>query len=87
VGYEARASPNYIHLYQGNASLLAESLEVIQQASSLILSVREPSPPKRDGGREWNRVGERSETAGGGLMATVLRIPLRHPFAHKNLLR
>ncbi|MEG9433347.1 ArdC family protein [Terriglobus sp. ADX1] len=36
------ASADYIHLYQGNASLLAESLEVVQQASSLILSALEP---------------------------------------------
>ena len=33
-----RASADYIHLYHGNASLLAESLEVIQRASALILS-------------------------------------------------
>jgi hypothetical protein len=32
------ASADYIHLYQGNASLLAQSLEVIQQTSALILS-------------------------------------------------
>jgi len=32
------ASADYIHLYQGNASLLAESLEVIQQTANLILS-------------------------------------------------
>lgn len=36
------ASADYIQLYQGNASLLAESLEVIQQTSSLILSALEP---------------------------------------------
>jgi hypothetical protein len=32
------ASADYIHLYHGNASLLAESLEVIQQASAVILA-------------------------------------------------
>ncbi len=32
------ASADYIHLYHGNAALLAESLEVIQKTSALILS-------------------------------------------------
>ena len=36
---------HYIHLYHGNASLLAESLEVIQQTSAVILAALEP-PPK-----------------------------------------
>ena len=36
-----RASADYIHLYHGNAALLAESLEVIQKASALILSALE----------------------------------------------
>jgi hypothetical protein len=35
------ASADYIHLYDGNTSLLTESLEVIQKASSVILSVLE----------------------------------------------
>ncbi len=34
-------SADYISLYHGNAALLAESLEVIQQASALILSAIE----------------------------------------------
>ena len=38
-----RASVDYIHLYHGNASLLAESLEVIQQTSVIILAALEPS--------------------------------------------
>jgi hypothetical protein len=39
VGLEAgSASADYIHLYHGNASLLAESLEVIQQTSAVILA-------------------------------------------------
>jgi hypothetical protein len=39
VGLEAgTASADYIHLYHGNASLLAESLEVIQQTSAVILA-------------------------------------------------
>jgi hypothetical protein len=37
------ASADYIQLYQGNASLLAESLEVIQQTSSVILGALEPA--------------------------------------------
>ena len=36
------ASADYINLYHGNASLLAESLEVIQQTASVILSALEP---------------------------------------------
>jgi antirestriction protein ArdC len=40
-----RASADYIHLYHGDASLVAESLEVIQRASALILSAIEiPAP-------------------------------------------
>jgi N-terminal domain of anti-restriction factor ArdC len=35
-------SADYISLYQGNASLLAESLEVIQQTASVILGALEP---------------------------------------------
>jgi len=37
------ASADYIHLYNGNASLLAESLEVIQQTAAVILAALEPS--------------------------------------------
>lgn len=37
------ASADYIQLYQGSASLLAESLEVIQQTASLILAALEPT--------------------------------------------
>ncbi|SNS72131.1 hypothetical protein SAMN05421770_10264 [Granulicella rosea] len=36
------ASADYIHLYHGDASLLAESLEVIQQASGVILAALQP---------------------------------------------
>jgi hypothetical protein len=36
------ASADYIQLYHGNASLLAESLEVIQQTASAILASLEP---------------------------------------------
>jgi hypothetical protein len=41
-----RASADYIHLYHGNASLLAESLEVIQKTSAVILSALEPPEPE-----------------------------------------
>ena len=45
VGLEAgTASADYIHLYHGNASLLAESLEVIQKTSAVILAALEPKP-------------------------------------------
>jgi hypothetical protein len=46
VGLETgNASASYIHLYHGNASLLAESLEVIQRTSAAILAaLKEPSP-------------------------------------------
>jgi hypothetical protein len=36
------ASADYIQLYQGNASMLAESLEVIQQTANVILAALEP---------------------------------------------
>jgi antirestriction protein ArdC len=36
-----RASADYIHLYNGNAALLAESLEVIQRTAAMILSALE----------------------------------------------
>ena len=43
VGLETgSASADYIHLYHGNASLLAESLEVVQQASGVILAALQP---------------------------------------------
>jgi antirestriction protein ArdC len=44
VGLEAgSASADYIHLYHGNASLLVESLEVIQRTSAIILAALESS--------------------------------------------
>jgi hypothetical protein len=45
VGLETgTASADYIQLYHGKASLLAESLEVIQKASGVILAALEPEP-------------------------------------------
>jgi hypothetical protein len=41
------ASADYIQLYQGNASMLAESLEVIQQTASVILAALE-SPAEEE---------------------------------------
>ncbi len=41
-----RASADYIHLYHGNAALLAESLEVIQKTSAVILSALESPTPE-----------------------------------------
>jgi hypothetical protein len=44
VGLQAgSASADYIHLYHGNASLLAESLEIIQLTSAIILAALEPT--------------------------------------------
>ncbi|MDQ2832153.1 MAG: ArdC-like ssDNA-binding domain-containing protein [Acidobacteriota bacterium] len=40
------ASADYIMLYHGNASLLAESLEVIQQTANIILAALEPPKPE-----------------------------------------
>jgi len=38
IGLEmGRASSDYIQMYSGNAALLAESLEVIQRTSAVIL--------------------------------------------------
>lgn len=42
------ASADYIQLYHGNASLLAESLEVIQQTASVILAALEPAVAEED---------------------------------------
>ena len=39
-----RASADYIHLYHGNAALLAESLEVIQRTAAVILSALQRDP-------------------------------------------
>ena len=44
---DSNASADYISLYHGNASLLAESLEVIQQTAGLILAALE-LPPMRE---------------------------------------
>ena len=42
IGLDAgKSSADYIHLYNGNVALLAESLEVIQRTSALILSAIE----------------------------------------------
>jgi antirestriction protein ArdC len=45
IGLETgTASADYIQLYHGNGSLLAESLEGIQKASAVILAALEPKP-------------------------------------------
>jgi hypothetical protein len=45
VGLETgTASADYIQLYRGDASLLAESLELIQKASAVTLAALEPKP-------------------------------------------
>ena len=52
-----RASADYIHLYHGNAALLAESLEVVQRTAAVILSALEPQPPrpKATPARHWRK--------------------------------
>src|SRR6202020_154782 len=42
------ASADYIRLYDGNAALLTESLEVIQHASAAILAALEPRPSEAE---------------------------------------
>lgn len=42
------ASADYIRLYDGNAALLTESLEVIQHASAAILAALEPGPDEAE---------------------------------------
>ncbi len=54
------ASADYIHLYHGNASLLAESLEVIQQTSAVILAALQPIPEAET---EANATAEVAEVA------------------------
>ena len=50
------ASADYINLYHGNASLLAESLEVIQQTSAVILAALQPSGTETMSDAELARV-------------------------------
>ena len=50
------ASADYIQLYKGNASLLAESLEVIQHTASVILASLEPSIPDEVTNEEFAEV-------------------------------
>jgi antirestriction protein ArdC len=48
VGLNPASSASYIQLYDGNAELLMESLEVVQQTSAVILAaikMEEPIPP------------------------------------------
>jgi antirestriction protein ArdC len=47
IGLNPKSSASYIQLYHGNAELLMESLEVVQQTSAVILGairVEEPTP-------------------------------------------
>jgi len=38
-----RASADYIHLYHGNAALLAESLEVVQRTAVILSALETPA--------------------------------------------
>jgi hypothetical protein len=42
------ASADYIRIYDGNAALLTESLEVIQHASAVILAALESRPSEAE---------------------------------------
>ncbi len=47
IGLNPKSSASYIQLYHGNAELLMESLEVVQQTSAVILGairMEEPAP-------------------------------------------
>ena len=49
IGLNPKSSASYIQLYHGNAELLMESLEVVQQTSAVILgaiTMEEPAPPE-----------------------------------------
>ncbi len=77
VGLDAgNAACDYIHLYHGNAALLAESLEVIQKTSALILSAIETEKVAfdPDRGHSAHNRSHRCSTRGGGVMQTILRI-------------
>jgi hypothetical protein len=53
IGLETgRASADYTHLYNGNAALLTESLEVIQKTSAFILSAIENRAAETAEGQE-----------------------------------
>ena len=57
VGLETgTASADYIQLYHGNASLLAESLEVIQKTSAVILAALESSATETMADAELTKV-------------------------------
>lgn len=57
------ASADYIQLYHGNASLLAESLEVIQQTASIILAALEPTTPNEMITEQGSVEAQRAEAA------------------------
>ena len=52
IGLNPKSSASYIQLYHGNAELLTESLEVVQQTSAVILGairMEEPAPRRSAG--------------------------------------
>ena len=69
IGLDAgRASADYIHLYQGNAALLTESLEVIQRTAALILSALET---KEEAEQQENTTEQPSTNATDAVLAEV----------------
>jgi len=45
IGLNPNSSASYIQLYHGNAELLMESLEIVQQTSAVILAAIEMEEP------------------------------------------
>jgi len=45
IGLKSQTSVSYIQLYHGNAELLMESLEIVQQTASVILAAIQPEEP------------------------------------------
>ncbi len=72
-----RASADYIHLYHGNAALLAESLEVVQRTAAVILSALETpaaeiaAERKATPARHWRKPAKPLDRDG----VTVSRVP------------
>ena len=76
IGLEmGRASSDYIQMYAGNAALLAESLEVVQRTSAVILdAITGESSHHAECRLSVIFAGCAGHNRGGGVMQTILRI-------------
>ena len=73
IGLDAgHAAADYIHLYHGNAALLAESLEVIQRTSAIILSAIETPAVEQESTEE--QPAEQSTTTEGATDAALAEV-------------